>query len=326
MRKFVAVALLFAQACIAWENFVYPLGHAGTCLEAGTTCLACNALVNCIATEQGLESLVIPCPPDSKCHVEGGVASCFQESEVPECTCSSLGVFPDPYSARHYFICYPEDDDAMTAVEAKCPEGTVFSAGKQDCVEEIAAAPCRHPGVFPTSTCSRDFYYCVYPEGSDGLVQVRFMCSQHEVFHPRLHECTSPESVAECSQTSTSRPEWTTDPWWRTTTSRPEWTTDPWWRTTTSRPEWTTDPWWRTTTSRPEWTTDPWWRTSTSRPEWTTDPWWRTSTSRPEWTTDPWWRTTTSRPEWTTDPWWRTTTSRPEVTTDPWWRTTTSRP
>ncbi|ROT71217.1 hypothetical protein C7M84_010485 [Penaeus vannamei] len=126
MRKFVAVALLFAQACIAWENFVYPLGHAGTCLEAGTTCLACNALVNCIATEQGLESLVIPCPPDSKCHVEGGVASCFQESEVPECTCSSLGVFPDPYSARHYFICYPEDDDAMTAVEAKCPEGTVF--------------------------------------------------------------------------------------------------------------------------------------------------------------------------------------------------------
>ncbi|XP_047490943.1 uncharacterized protein LOC125040435 [Penaeus chinensis] len=272
MLKRVLVTLLFVQACTAWENFVYPLGHAGTCLEAGTTCLACNALVNCFPTEQGLESLVISCPPDTKCHVEGGVASCFPESEVAECACSSLGVFPDPYSQRHYFICYPEGDNTMTAAEAECPEGSVFSEGKQDCVEEIVGEICTHPGVFPTSLCSPGFYYCVYQEGSNRLVRVRFTCPQHEVFHPSLHECTRPESVTECSQTTFSRPEWTTGTWWRTSTYPPESSTGPWWKTSTYPPESSTGPWWKTSTSRPESSTDPWWKTSTYPPESSTGP------------------------------------------------------
>lgn len=70
--------------------------------------------------------------------------------EVAECTCPSLGVFPDPYSEHHYFVCYPEDDKTMTAIEAECPEGSVFSEGKQ----------------------GRCWYTCVFAGASDGWAYV----------------------------------------------------------------------------------------------------------------------------------------------------------
>ncbi|XP_063235734.1 mucin-2-like [Bacillus rossius redtenbacheri] len=284
------------------------------CTSEGYICsLDCKTVYQCFGSAPSITQISLEtcdAGQDYYCdRYSGTCSSTFTNTCDPpeyEFTCTSVGVFPDPYNCATYHECYGYDTNPTLSTQ-QCSAGWLYDPLQMTCSKE--GTKCTKPPV-PTCTVENamgpiqenpNIYYICNKNGKYGyLYPVLYTCPHGGEFDATLLSCVD-KAITYSTTTTTPKPT-TTTPKPTTTTPKPT-TTTPKPTTTTPKPT--------TTTPKPT-TTTPIPTTTTPMPT-TTTPMPTTTTPKPT-TTTPIPTTTTPIPT-TTTPIPTTTTPIPTTTT-----------
>lgn len=160
------------------------------CEKPGFTCYSCWNSLLCIDDGDG-DFLVDfqECPPGTTCQESTGQCGtsthyeCDDDGHYAYFNCHAIGVFPDPFNCRKYYMC----NKHLVHLEAQCSNEYAFDPSTNRCTRKIkdmdrclSPVPVCHNSsqIGPIEGNPNTYYRCKRVDGIDG-----------NIFVPELYAC-----------------------------------------------------------------------------------------------------------------------------------------
>lgn len=202
--------------CIYLIHFKCNQGSLNTvnadCTAPGYSCNDCFNTKTCIMINGELLESIEACPSGTSCQESTGVCV---GSGTYECSpgdlapfkCPSIGIYPNPFNCRSYYMCSFETERDISSVEILCPNGWAFDPFTGRCSKKIENPPkcdglvpiCSSEGERGQIKGSTGFYYqCVKSNEGDYIVPEIRACAFNYYFNGT--NCINPTPTVVDSQ------------------------------------------------------------------------------------------------------------------------------